>query len=56
MICSSVNLDCFIRPSLRWARLYLRLEEMQGVPLRDAGVRRCSSSHKGGVLASEALA
>ena len=31
MICSSLNLDCFIRPSLRWAGLYLPLEEFQGV-------------------------
>src|SRR5580704_11779121 len=31
MICSSVNRDRFIRPSLRWAGLYLRLEEFQGV-------------------------
>jgi glucosamine 6-phosphate synthetase-like amidotransferase/phosphosugar isomerase protein len=31
MICSSVNRDRFIRPSLRWGGLYLRLEEFQGV-------------------------
>ena len=31
MICSSVNLDCFIRPSLRWAGLSLPVEEFQGV-------------------------
>ena len=32
--CSSVNLDRFIRPSLRWAGLYLRLEEFSGVTSR----------------------
>ena len=31
MICSSVNLDRFIRPSLRWAGLSLTVEEFQGV-------------------------
>ena len=31
MICSSVNLDRFIRPSLRWAGLYVRLAKFQGV-------------------------
>ena len=31
MICSSVNLDCFIHPSLRWGGLSLTVEEFQGV-------------------------
>ena len=31
MICSSVNLDRFIRPSLPWDGLYAFLEEFQGV-------------------------
>jgi hypothetical protein len=31
MICSSVNLDRFIRPFLPWSGLYVFLEELQGV-------------------------
>ena len=31
MICSSVNLDRFIRPSLPWGGLSLRMVEFQGV-------------------------
>src|SRR5258708_33152807 len=34
MICSSVNLDRLIRPSLHWAGLYLFLDEFQGVTSR----------------------
>ncbi len=34
MICSSVNIDRFIRPFLPWSGLYVLLEEFQGVRSR----------------------
>ena len=44
MICSSVNLDDFIRPSLPWAGLYVRLAEFQGVTSTPAARSAASAS------------
>ena len=48
MICSSVNLDCFIRPSLRWAGLSLPVEDFRGVTSRAMPAWNRSTGLRGG--------